>query len=123
MHTANNPETCLFCDKRGLTEKDVAELYLAGQTYKLEDRERCENGTHVERQLYKFLMKYHNDQYLHLRNSQWAPEIIRILGKERHSTVVFAFGAAHFRGKHRVQKYLQEAGFEVEYMRADEPFV
>ena len=121
--TASNPKICLFCDKRGLTTKDTASSYLEGKLDVLDHRERCENGTDQEKQLYEFILKYRDDQLLRLRNSQWAPDIIRVLREERNSTIVFAFGAAHFRGEHRVQRYLEEAGFDVDYMTADEPYM
>ena len=121
--TATNPRTCLFCDKRELAVKDLADLYHKGQTDKFEDRQRCENGTDQEKQLYDFMLTYSEDQMFRLRNSQWAPEIISVLKEKRNSTVVFAFGAGHFQGEHRVQRYLEEAGFEIDYMTADDPFM
>ena len=111
---ASNPRTCLFCDKRGLSKKDLSELYIEGRIDEVDHKERCENGTDQEKMLYEFMLTYHDDQDLRLRNSQWAPEIIRVLREERNSTVFFAFGAAHFEGEHRVQKYLERAGFKVE---------
>ena len=122
-HVANNPRTCLFCDNRGLTINDLADLYLEGRLDELEHREQCENGTDREKQLYEFMLAHHYDQVQRLRNSQWAPEIIRVLSEERNSTIVFAFGAGHFQGGHRVQKYLRDAGFEIDYIRADEPLL
>ena len=101
----------------------MAGLYLEGKIDVLCRREQCKNGTDQEKQLYEFILKYRDDQLLRLRNSQWAPDIIRVLREERNSTVVFAFGAAHFQGKHSVQKYLEAAGFEIDYMTADEPFM
>ena len=66
------------------------------------------------------MIDYSDDQGLRVRNSQWAPEIIRLLREEPNS-YFFAFGAAHFIGKHRVQKFLEDAGFKVDYVGADDP--
>ena len=101
----------------------MQDFYIEGRLDELQHRKQCENGTDQEKQLYEFMRAFDKDQVLRLRNSQWAPEIIRALREERNSTIFFAFGAGHFRGEHRIQLYLEEAGFEVEYMSADEPFM
>ena len=66
------------------------------------------------------MIEYFDDQLQRVRNSQWAPEIIRLLREEPNS-YFFAFGAAHFRGEHRIQKFLEAAGFKVEHVGPDDP--
>ena len=122
--TFHKKETCLFANHYE-SEQELASIYLHGYPYSLDKYEEkigklCENGTAEERELYRYMIEYFDDQLLRVRNSQWAPKIIRLLREEPNS-YFFAFGAAHFRGKHRIQKFLEEAGFKVEHVGPDDP--
>ena len=121
----NDPKTCLFSCP-AVSNEEWANRYQSQQSVGdkrgAELANRCENGTHEERELLKFMVHYEDDLLLRVRNSKWAPEIIRLLREEPNS-YFFAFGAAHFRGNHRVQKYLVEAGFQVEHIGANEIFM
>ena len=121
--TFKNEKTCLFAERKE-TDQELATIHLYGYPYSLDEYvektgKRCENGSAQEQELLRYIMYLREDQLLRARNSQWAPEMIRLLREEPNS-YFFAFGAAHFRGEHRVQKFLEDAGFNVEYVGADE---
>ena len=113
---------CIF-DQRNTSAKSHADLYIEGRLDELAYKERCENGTEQEKELWEFLSSHWDDLYYRHRNSLWAPEMIRVLREKRNSTVLFAFGQGHFTGKHRIQTYLQDAGFRIDHMAADEPYM
>ena len=122
--TSHNPKTCIFSYPQVCRcHEELANRYQFQHNFvnkrQAEFENRCENGTLEEQELIKFMENYDNDRSLRVRNSKWAPEMIRLLREEPNS-YFFAFGAAHFHGKHRVQKYLVEAGFQVEHIGANE---
>ena len=84
-----------------------------------ESANRCENGTLEEKRILRRMDNYKDDILLRVRNSNWAPEMIRLLREEPNS-YFFAFGCAHFHGQHKIQKYLKEAGFVVEHLGVDD---
>ena len=120
--TSENPKTCLF-------DFHTNEDNVSAQRYLLEERfvhkrnkalaNSCENGTRKERGILRRIIRYEDDFLLRERNSKWAQEMIRLLRDEPNS-YFFAFGSAHFHGIHRVQNYLQEAGFIVEHLGVDD---
>ena len=120
-----NDKTCLFAYHTNATDQEIAAMYLHNSPQSLDDWiakiwKRCENGSAQEQDLLRYIEEYSEDQLLRVRNSQWAPEIIRLLRGEPNS-YFFAFGAGHFQGEHRVQKHLEAAGFKVDYVGADDP--
>ena len=126
--TFKNDKTCLFDYSSEINDSYavLAGMYLHSAPHSLDQRDskiwkkRCENGSAQEQELLEFMREYRDDHLLRLRNSQWAPEIIRLLREEPNS-YFFAFGAAHFKGEHRIQKFLEAAGFKVDYVGPDDP--
>ena len=126
--TLKNSKTCLFAGQKS-TDQELAAIYLHHSPYSIEEfhhvnwknDKRCENGSAHEQELVRYIMEYSDDQLQRVRNSQWAPEIIRVLREEPNSSYFFAFGASHFLGEYRIQTFLEAAGFNVEYVDADDP--
>ena len=127
--TLKNPGTCLFrrfADTPIKPDEELASIYLYRSPCSFDEyvneilnhrKKQC--GSAQEYELLRFIDEYYYDQLLRVRNSQWAPEIIRALREEPNS-YFFAFGAAHFRGEHRIQNYLEAAGFQVDYIGAND---
>ena len=125
--TFKNNDTCLFSYPRNIDSvAKLAGMYLYRIPCSLDERVSmirkqifAQCGSTQEKELFQFMIDYTNDQLLRERNSQWAPEIIRLLREEPNS-YFFAFGAAHLEGEHRIQKFLEAAGFNVDYVEAED---
>ena len=122
-----NDKSCLFYrPENNGSYAEIARMYLHSAPHSIFERNSiiwrkkfAQCGNTQEQKLLEFMREYSDDQLLRVRNSKWAPEIIRLLREEPNS-YFFAFGAAHFEGEHRIQKLLEAAGLNVDYVGADD---